>query len=197
MLLIAAAFTGCTEDFKNWASPQSNGPEDAITIPGFTASAVAAQNLATAGDEVPTFSLNTASLPEGFELGNARIELTPMDIDDPLTTTVNTTLTGLASKEALQDLIIGIYGKRPTNRMFNGHVLVNAIKDGQAVFIDAGNIEVNLTPEAPYIFLYEGRIIHQEVIADKLCGSIIVTHHHVGIFAHDMNLLDSLLVELI
>ena len=151
MLLIAAAFTGCTEDFKNWASPQSNGPEDAITIPGFTASAVAAQNLATAGDEVPTFSLNTASLPEGFELGNARIELTPMDIDDPLTTTVNTTLTGLASKEALQDLIIGIYGKRPTNRMFNGHVLVNAIKDGQAVFIDAGNIEVNLTPEAPYI----------------------------------------------
>ena len=151
MLLIAAAFTACTEDFKNWASPQSNGPEDAITVPGFTASTVGAQNLATAGDEVPVFSLNTASLPEGFELGNARIELTPMDIDDPLTTTVNTTLTGLASKEALQDLILGIYGKRPTNRLFNGHVLVNAVKDGQAVFIDAGNIEVNLTPEAPYI----------------------------------------------
>lgn len=151
MLLIAAAFTGCTEDFKNWASPQSNGPEDAITIPGFKASAVGAQDLATAGDEVPTFSLSAASLPEGYELANARIELTPMDIDDPLTTTVNTTLTGLASKEALQDLIVGIYGKRPTNRLFNGHVLVNAVKDGQAVFIDAGNIEVNLTPEAPYI----------------------------------------------
>jgi hypothetical protein len=151
MLLIAAAFTGCTEDFKNWASPQSNGPEDAITIPGFKASAVGAQNLATTGDEVPTFSLSAASLPEGYELANARIELTPMDIDDPLTTTVNTTLTGLASKEALQDLIVGIYGKRPTNRLFNGHVLVNAVKDGQAVFIDAGNIEVNLTPEAPYI----------------------------------------------
>ena len=37
MLLIAAAFTACTEDFTNWASPQSNGPEDAITVPGFTA----------------------------------------------------------------------------------------------------------------------------------------------------------------
>jgi hypothetical protein len=33
MLLLAAAFTGCTEDFKNWASPQTNSPEDAITIP--------------------------------------------------------------------------------------------------------------------------------------------------------------------
>ena len=67
MLLIAAAFASCTEDFKNWASPQSNSPEDAITISGFTASAVAAQNLATTGDEVPVFSLNAASLPEGFE----------------------------------------------------------------------------------------------------------------------------------
>lgn len=151
MLLIAAAFTACTEDFKNWASPQSNGPEDAITVPGFTASTVGAQNLATAGDEVPVFSLNTASLPEGFELGNARIELTPTELEDGSTTIVKTSLTGLASKEVLQDLIVNIFGKRPTNRYFIGHVLVDAIKDGQAVFIDAGNIEVNLIPEAPYI----------------------------------------------
>ena len=103
MLLIAAAFTACTEDFKNWASPQSNGPEDAITVPGFTASTVGAQNLATAGDEVPVFSLNTSSLPEGFELGNARIELTPTELEDGSTTIVKTSLTGLASKEVLQD----------------------------------------------------------------------------------------------
>ena len=151
MLFIAAAFTACTEDFKNWASPQSNGPEEAITIPGFTASGVGAQNLANLGEEVPTFSLSTATLPEGFELGNARIELTPAGVEDATTTIVKTSLTGMASKETLQDLIVGIYGKRPTNRFFNGHVLVNAIKDGQAVYIDAGNIEVNLVPEAPYI----------------------------------------------
>jgi hypothetical protein len=151
MLLIAAAFTGCTEDFKNWASPQSNSPEDAITIPGFKASAVAAQNLSATGDEVPVFTLSTTSLPEGYELGNARIELTPMDLDGGSTTTIKTTLSGLASKEELQELIVGIYGKRPENRLFNGHVLVNALSDGQAVYIDAGDIEVNITPEAPYI----------------------------------------------
>ena len=151
MLLIAAAFTACTEDFKNWVSPQSNGPEDAITVPGFTASTVGAQNLATAGDEVPVFSLNTSSLPEGFELGNARIELTPTELEDGSTTIVKTSLTGLASKEVLQDLIVNIFGVRPTNRMFIGHVLVDAIKDGQAVFIDAGNVEVNIIPEAPII----------------------------------------------
>ena len=151
MLLIAAAFTGCTEDFKNWASPQSNGPEDAITIPGFTASPVAAQNLDTDAETVPTFSLSTATLPEGYELGNARIELTPKGIEDADATIVNTTINGQASVETLQDLVVEAFGRRPTARAFNGHVLVNAIKDGQAVYIDAGNVDVSLTPKAPII----------------------------------------------
>ena len=150
MLLLAAAFTGCTEDFKDWASPKSNGPEDAISIPGFQASAVAAQDLAKLEEEVPTFSLN-AALPEGYVLDNARIELTPRGIDDADKVTVKTTVTGLASKETLQELIENVYGKRPTNRTFDGHVLVNAMKDGQALYIDAGTVEVNITPEAPYI----------------------------------------------
>ena len=111
---MAAAFTGCTEDFKNWASPQSNSPEDAISIPGFTASAVAAQNLATEADEVSLFSLGNAALPDGYTLGNARIELTPQGIDDANTTILSTTLTGLASVEALQTLVVETYGKRPT-----------------------------------------------------------------------------------
>ena len=148
---MAAAFTGCTEDFKNWASPQSNSPEDAISIPGFTASAVAAQNLATEADEVSLFSLGNAALPDGYTLGNARIELTPQGIDDANTTILSTTLTGLASVEALQTLVVETYGKRPTERTFDGHVKVNAIKDGQAVYIDAGTIPVKLIPEAPYI----------------------------------------------
>ena len=150
MLLMAAAFTGCNEDFTDWASPQANGPEDAITIPGFTASAVAAQDLATAGDEVPIFSIN-ASLPEGYELDNARVDLYPQDLDGADKTTIKTTVSGLASKEILQELIEKYYGKRPTNRAFYGHVLVNAMKDGQALYVDAGTVEVNITPEAPII----------------------------------------------
>ena len=151
MLLMAATFTACTEDFKDWASPQANSPEDAITIPGFTASAVAAQNLDTEAETVPTFSLSSTSLPEGFELGNARIELTPQGLDDATSVIVNTTLTGLASTETLQDIVVEAFGRRPTVRTFDGHVLVNAVKDGQAVYIDAGNIVVSLTPKAPYI----------------------------------------------
>ena len=151
MLLMAAAFTACNEDFKDWASPQSNGPEDAITIPGFAASAVATQNLATDAEEVSLFTLNSASLPNGYTLDNARIELTPQGFDDPNTIILKTSLTGMASVETLQELVVETYGKRPTERTFDGHVKVNAVKDGQAVYIDAGIIPVTLIPEAPYI----------------------------------------------
>lgn len=152
-LLMAAAFTACTEDFKDWASPQTNSPENAITIPGFTASAVAAQNLDTEAETVQLFALNTASLPDGFELGNARIELTVPGLseDETVKTTVNTDISGYASVETLQDIVVENFGKRPTERTLNGHVLVNAVKDGQAVYLDAGNISVTLIPEAPYI----------------------------------------------
>ena len=150
-LSFSVALTSCDENFDDWAAPQANGPENAITVPGFAASAVGAQDLAKAGDAVPMFTLNIPALPEGFEAGNARVELTPKGIDDPTTTIIKTTLDGTAPKVTLQELIEATYGKRPTARLFNAHVLVNAIKDGQAVFIDAGNVEVSITPEAPYI----------------------------------------------
>lgn len=152
-LLIAAAFTSCTEDFKDWASPQTNSPENAITIPGFTASAVAAQNLDTEATTVPLFSLNGATLPDGFTLGNARIELSVpgQAEDEAVSVIINTDISGQASVETLQDLVVETFGPRPSVRTFNGHVLVNAVKDGQAVYIDAGTIDVNLIPEAPVI----------------------------------------------
>ena len=150
-LSFSVALTSCDENFDDWAAPQANGPENAITVPGFTASAVGAQDLAKAGDAVPMFMLNIPALPEGFETGNVRVELTPKGIDDPTTVIMKSTIDGTAPKDVLQELIETTYGKRPTARLFNAHVLVNAIKDGQAVYIDAGNVEVSITPEAPYI----------------------------------------------
>ena len=32
LLLASAAFTACDEDFKDWADPQSNPQEEAITV---------------------------------------------------------------------------------------------------------------------------------------------------------------------
>ena len=142
----------CSEDFKDWADPQTNPQEDAITIPGFTATAAQAIDFASVTtDSVNTFSLSSAALPEGFTLANARLELTPQGVDNATKTTVNTDLNGKGAVADLAPVVESAYGKRPTARTFDAQVYVNAVKDGQAVLIDAGKINLVMTPKAPFI----------------------------------------------
>lgn len=152
-IALAGLFMGsCSEDFKDWADPQTNPQEDAITIPGFTATAAQAIDFASVTtDSVNTFSLSSAALPEGFTLGNARIELTPQGVEKATKTTVNTALNGKGAVADLASVVESAYGKRPTARTFDAQVYVNAIKDGQAVLIDAGKIDLVMTPKAPFI----------------------------------------------
>ena len=152
-IALAGLFMGsCSEDFKDWADPQTNPQEDAITIPGYQASAVNAFDLAkVAEDSVNVYTISSATLPEGFALGNSRIELTPEGVENATATEVKTSNDGKATKADLQALIESVYGKSPVARTFNGHVYTTAVKDGQAALIDAGKINVVVTPNAPYI----------------------------------------------
>lgn len=154
---IAFAFLGmamasCGDDYNDWANPQTNPQEDAITIPGLTATAADAIDLANVSeDSVSTFTLNTAVLPEGFKLADARVEVTPQGVEGATKTTFNAGIEGRAAAADLSDLVVNAYGKRPTARTFDAHVYLDAVKDGQAVLIDAGKINVVVTPKAPYI----------------------------------------------
>lgn len=152
-IALAGLFMGsCSEDFKDWADPQTNPQEDAITIPGFTATAAQAIDFASVTtDSVNTFSLSSAALPEGFTLANARLELTPQGVENATKTTVNTDLNGKGAVADLAPIVESAYGKRPTARTFDAQVYVNAVKDGQAVLIDAGKINLVMTPKAPFI----------------------------------------------
>lgn len=152
-IALAGLFMGsCSEDFKDWADPQTNPQEDAITIPGITATAAQAIDFASVTtDSVNTFSLSSAALPEGFTLANARLELTPQGVENATKTTVNTDLNGKGAVADLAPVVESAYGKRPTARTFDAQVYVNAVKDGQAVLIDAGKINLVMTPKAPFI----------------------------------------------
>lgn len=152
-IALAGLFMGsCSEDFKDWADPQTNPQEDAITIPGFTATAAQAIDFASVTtDSVNTFSLSSAALPEGFTLANARLELTPQGVENATKTTVNTDLDGKGAVADLAPVVESAYGKRPAARTFDAQVYVNAVKDGQAVLIDAGKINLVMTPKAPFI----------------------------------------------
>lgn len=151
-IALAGLFMGsCSEDFKDWADPQTNPQEDAITIPGYQASAVSALDLANVADSANVYTISSATLPEGFELGNSRIELTPEGVENATATEVKTSNDGKATKADLQALIESVYGKAPVARTFDGHVYTTAVKDGQAALIDAGTVKVTATPVAPNI----------------------------------------------
>ena len=152
-IALAGLFMGsCSDDFTNWANPQTNPQEDAITIPGFTATGAQAINFANVEtDSVSTFTLSEAALPAGFTLENARLELTPQGVENATKTTVNTSIEGKGAVADLSATVESVYGKRPSARTFDAQVYVNAVKDGQAVLIDAGKINLVMTPKAPFI----------------------------------------------
>lgn len=152
-IALAGLFMGsCSDDFTNWANPQTNPQEDAITIPGFTATAGQAINFANVEtDSVSTFTLSEAALPAGFTLEKARLELTPQGVENATKTTVNASPEGKGAVADLTSALESAFGKRPTARTFDAHVYVNAVKEGQAVLIDAGNINLVMTPKAPFI----------------------------------------------
>ena len=152
-LALMGLFMGaCSDDYTDWANPQSNPQEDAITIPGYKASAVNPINLGqVTTDSVSVFSLSSATLPAGYSLTAGRIVLTPQGVEGATATTINTSVTGLAAKADLQSLIQSVYGKRPEARTFKGHVYTSVIKNGEACLIDAGEVDVVATPSVPYI----------------------------------------------
>lgn len=150
------ALASCGEDYDDWANPQENPQEEAVTLPSFSATAAPAIDFdKVADDSVSVFTLSDAALPEGFTLGNGRMELVATDADGAAKQTVNVDTKGRAATAELLDAVIASYGKRPVERKFNAQIYLNAVKDGQAALVNAGKIVLALTPKAStYTFKY-------------------------------------------
>ena len=152
-VLASVTLASCNGDYDDWAQPQHNPEEEAITIPGFTATpvvqAIDFANVTT--DSVSTFTLSEAALPEGFTLENARLEIMPQGEDNAIKKTVNSSIEGKSAVADLSEVIVSYYGKRPKAHSFVTHVYLNAMKNGDAVLIDAGEFNLEMTPKSPFI----------------------------------------------
>ena len=153
-LLTAVAFTtvSCDEDFNaDVAAPQTWPQEEAITLPGFAATAAASADLAS-GDSVAVFSYTTPSnLPEGTTIDKFRLEVAPDGIEGAKAVTVNAAANGKVASADLQKIIEDNYGKRPVERTFNAKLYANLMKEGQASLLTCDPIVVKATPVAPQI----------------------------------------------
>ena len=147
------AFTSCNGNYDDWADPQTNAQEDAVTIPGYTATSAGNIDLNNEGAAVKVATLSTASLPEGSTIENNRVKLTPTgdNIKDALPKTFDLTLDCLADSTELQAFVENAFGKRPVARTFKAHVYSNVNYKGDDVYVDAGEFDINITPAAPNI----------------------------------------------
>ena len=101
LLLSAMTFVACDGDFDDWASPQTNPQEDAITLPGYTAAASGAVDLAAVtGDSVQVLTLS-GTLPDGAVVENTRMELLPADGSSATVTTLEVDAEGRVAKADL------------------------------------------------------------------------------------------------
>jgi len=148
--------TACTEDYTDWAKPQANPQEAAITIPGFTATAASksAIDLATVSEaSVKLLNIDYSALPEGTTPDKLRIVVTPEGAAEGTEpATINATdAKGYFSVADLQQTVTQYFGKRPSARTLDCHAYLAAMLKGQAAYIDAGTFQVKVTPKAPQI----------------------------------------------
>ena len=144
----ALSATSCSEDFnEDVAAPQSWEQEAVITLTPVVASPVASIDLATAGDSVKIFTINNATLPEGTNITNYRLEMSAENYTKEIKADDN----GKIATADLQAFIESSYGKRPTEREISAHVFANLMKDGQASLLSLSIINILATPVAPQI----------------------------------------------
>lgn len=155
---LGLSMAACDEDFKDWAEPQSSEQEKTIVVEGFKASEVEPVDLAKEeGESVRIFALpENIVLPEGMTVENVRATLTEAKEEGDVTdaaksVVVMSDVKGMVSKEELSDFVVKTFGKRPVKRTISVKVCADVMKEGQAVFVDAGNVTLQVTPKAPII----------------------------------------------
>ena len=142
-LLMAA----CSDDYKDWKAQQTYDQEEAITIPGFSASATAV-DLNTSENLVKIITLN-GTLPEGSTIEHVRFVPTIKGEEgDEIKATDNV---DLFAKSDLQKMVTDAYGMRPVAREIEAHVYADMMIDGQGAYVDAGTCTLTITPEVPFI----------------------------------------------
>ena len=148
--MLCMFMTACDEDFEDWADPQTWPEEEAVTVPGFTASAVEGTvNMKdVAEDSVKLFSLNNDA---DAQVENVRISLKASEVAEAAPVKFLSDNNGKVAKAELVKFLEDNYGKRPVERVLAGNVYADVMINGQAMFVNAGEIMVTIVPEAPVI----------------------------------------------
>lgn len=158
-ILTVIGMSSCKGDYDDWADPQSNAQEDAITIPGFTGATTSSEdnpiNLNNAQPVKDSVTIATLSVPADYKYGvqNIRIVLTPTGSDAKSTVSKTFDLSSNCNVDSatIQQFVSDSYGLKPVVRSFSAKLLASAVKDNDYVYVNCGEFNVYIAPKAPVL----------------------------------------------
>ena len=160
--LVLVGMSSCKGDYDDWADPQTNAQENAITIPGFNASPTSADgtivNLNNAQPVKDSVTMATLQVPAdyAYSVKNVRVVLTPTgdDAKSKVSKTIDMSknLSNCnADSATIQQFVSDSYGLKPVARPFKAQILASAVTGNDYVYVDAGTFNVYITPKAPVL----------------------------------------------
>ena len=146
IMSMALLMAGCTEDYKDWAQPFQNGPEEPVSV-SISASPGAAVDFATITDETVKLFSASVSNPEGAE---ATYTASITNEDGSKEIAIKTDENFFCSTAELESAVNALWGRRPVARTIPVKVLAYVKVNGVAI-ASTGTTTLTATPNAPVI----------------------------------------------
>ena len=143
---MALLMAGCTEDYKDWAQPFQNGPEEPVSV-SISVSPGAAVDFATITDEIVKLFSASVSNPEGAE---ATYTASITNEDGSKEIAIKTDENFFCSTAELESAVNALWGRRPVARTIPVKVLAYVKVNGVAI-ATTGSTTLTATPNAPVI----------------------------------------------
>jgi hypothetical protein len=156
-----ALFAACTDDYTDWAQPQSNAEVPAKSVDWTVTAAQQAIILDDVTDE--SIKLINVTLPEGITAESFNVKLTGEDTkytDYGITADAN----GMVSVEDLQKATTEMYTLEAVERTFKAVVSTSIALTGAtgnaSVYMETEPFEIKVTPKAPTFspYIYEAGV---------------------------------------
>ena len=146
IMSMALLMAGCTEDYKDWAQPFQNGPEESVSV-SISVLPAAPIDFATVTDETVKLFSASVSNPEGAD---AKYQAVITNEDGSKEQAINIDENCYAKTSELESAVNSLWGRRPVARTIPVKVTAYVSINGAAVATTA-NTTLTATPNAPVI----------------------------------------------
>lgn len=150
-LTLIATMASCSDDYTDWASPQTNPEEGAKTVE-MTVAPVGDIDLATDADSVQLFVPSVVVSDEAVSSYTVKVFRSVDKYVDNQSTffVLNADAQGKVAADDLQEAVVSLFGARPEKRDIALEVVCLTSVNGQSIK-NVANTTVKVTPAAPLI----------------------------------------------